>query len=136
MHYYFAAFEPTGDGGYSVRVPDIPEIATQGDDAAEAMYMAEDAVRVSLESYLDEGRAIPDPSPLEKVRAMVHEEDRALGWETPADTLYQLVPAPDMDKSPVKVTLSMPRRALEALDRKAKFAGQTRSGFVASMALS
>lgn len=135
MRYYGVAFEPEKDGGYIVRVPDIPEVATQGDSLEEAMEMAEDAIRISLEEYVREGRPIPTPTPLPRLREQVEREDREMGWETPADTLYQMVHAPDMDRTPVKVTISMPRNALTALDRKAERAGMTRSGYIASMAL-
>lgn len=136
MLYYIAAFEPVENGAYVVRVPDIPEVATQGDDLVEAMDMASDAVALSLEEYAREKRPLPEPSSLEEVREQVMREDRELGWETPDGTLYQLVPAPDLDRTPVKVTLSMPRNALALLDRKAEQAGMTRSGYVARLALS
>lgn len=135
MIYYFAAFEPAENGVYVVRVPDIPEVATQGETLAEAMEMAEDAIRVSLEEYARAGRPLPEPSALPRVRELVKREDKELGWDTPADTLYQMVPAPDMDRTPVKVTISMPRNALAALDRKAELAGMTRSGYIANLAL-
>lgn len=134
MLYYIAAFEPVEEGGYAVRVPDIPEVATQGDDLAEAMDMARDAVAVSLEAYVREKRELPTPSGMDEAREKVMREDRELGWETPSDTLYQLVPAPDLDRTPVKVTLSMPRNVLSLLDRKAELAGMTRSGYVARLA--
>ena len=50
MLYYFAAFEPVENGAFVVRVPDIPEVATQGADLTEAMDMARDAVALSLEA--------------------------------------------------------------------------------------
>ena len=132
--YYFAAFEPS-KMGYVVRIPDLPEIATQGDDLAEAMEMAMDAARETLDAYREEGRAIPEPSSLERVRELVEREDRELGWETPEGTIWQMVPVPEMDKTPVKVTMSFPRYVLRELDRKAKLAGLTRSGYVASLAM-
>ena len=134
MLYYFAAFEPVENGAFVVRVPDIPEVATQGADLTEAMDMARDAVALSLEAYAREKRPLPRPSTLDEAREKVRREDHELGWETPPDTLYQLVPAPDLDRTPVKVTLSMPRNVLDLLDRKAELAGMTRSGYVAHLA--
>ncbi len=41
--------EPEGEGGFTVRVPSLPEIVTYGKDQAEALAMAEEdcAARVS-----------------------------------------------------------------------------------------
>ncbi len=48
-------------GGYVVYVPDL-EINTQGDDLAEALYMARDAIGIKGICEQDEGREIPEPS--------------------------------------------------------------------------
>lgn len=57
------------------------------------------------------------------------EEERALdGLSTPADTVYQLVAAPELDMVPVKVTISVPRSALDEIDKKAKEYGFTVPG--------
>jgi antitoxin HicB len=59
-HYSYAAiFEPVPEGGYSVRVPAIPEICTFGDTVDEAREMAGDAIRCFLESALRTGEQIP-----------------------------------------------------------------------------
>lgn len=49
-------------GGYVVTFRDIPEAITQGDDQAEAMAMAEDALISSIEFYLENKRPTPAPS--------------------------------------------------------------------------
>lgn len=36
--------EPQPDGGFTVSVPALPEVVTEGDTEAEAMAMAEDAI--------------------------------------------------------------------------------------------
>jgi antitoxin HicB len=37
------------EGGFTVRVPSLPEIVTYGADETEALSMAEDAIRLVLE---------------------------------------------------------------------------------------
>jgi antitoxin HicB len=47
--------EPEDEGGFTVRVPSLPEIVTYGKDEAEALAMAEDAVRLVLEDSFARG---------------------------------------------------------------------------------
>ncbi|MHB8238920.1 MAG: type II toxin-antitoxin system HicB family antitoxin [Vulcanimicrobiaceae bacterium] len=42
-------------GGYTVTVPALPEIVTQGDNLDEALFMARDAIELSIEYRRDEG---------------------------------------------------------------------------------
>jgi len=54
-------------GGYSVTVPALPEVATQGETVEEALAMAREAIELSLEVRRDQGDPIPsDVEPLEK----------------------------------------------------------------------
>lgn len=54
-----------GEQYYLVRVPALPEVVTEGNSIEEAMYMAQDAIELVLESRLEEGEAIPqDKKPI------------------------------------------------------------------------
>jgi antitoxin HicB len=69
---YPAKFEADIDaGGYVVTFRDIPEAITQGDDEAEAMMMAEDALLSSMDFYIEGKRPVPPPSPMEEGERMV-----------------------------------------------------------------
>jgi antitoxin HicB len=46
---FTVVLEPEDGGGFTVRVPSLPEIVTYGNDQAEALAMAEDAIRLVLE---------------------------------------------------------------------------------------
>jgi antitoxin HicB len=50
------------DGGYVVTVPDIPYGATQGDDLAEALAMAEDFLEEAILGMMAHGEDVPLPS--------------------------------------------------------------------------
>ena len=50
------------DGGFSVSFPDVPEALTCGDDRAQALEKATDALAVALSFYVDGRREIPVPS--------------------------------------------------------------------------
>jgi antitoxin HicB len=55
--------EPEEEGGFTVRVPALPEIVTYGKDEAEALAMAEDAIRLVLEDMAARG----EPSPAARI---------------------------------------------------------------------
>jgi antitoxin HicB len=46
---FSVVLEPEDGGGFTVRVPSLPEIVTYGNDQAEALAMAADAIRLVLE---------------------------------------------------------------------------------------
>ena len=55
--------EPEEDGGFTVHVPSLPEIVTYGKDEAEALAMAEDAIRLVLEDCAARGESMPNGEP-------------------------------------------------------------------------
>ena len=56
--------DPTEPGGTVLACfPDVPEAITDGEDRAEAMLMAADALATALEGYLEAGRPLPARSP-------------------------------------------------------------------------
>lgn len=50
------------NGTYLVTCPDIPEMASVGEDIEEALLEAEDGLQTALEFYFDDRRTIPLPS--------------------------------------------------------------------------
>lgn len=50
------------NGGFVVKFRDVPEALTQGKDFAEAVDMAEDALRTAMEFYDERGEDYPKPS--------------------------------------------------------------------------
>lgn len=49
-------------GGFVVKFRDVPEALTQGKDFAEAVEMAQDALRTAMEFYDEDGKPRPAPS--------------------------------------------------------------------------
>ena len=47
---FAVVLEPEQEGGFTVRVPALPEIVTHGKNEEEALAMAEDAIRLVLET--------------------------------------------------------------------------------------
>jgi antitoxin HicB len=60
---FAVVLQPEEEGGFTVRVPAIPEIVTYGGDEREALAMAEDAIRLVLEDCAARGEPIPTGKP-------------------------------------------------------------------------
>jgi antitoxin HicB len=63
--------EPQEEGGFTVLVPALPEVVTEGDTEAEALANAEEAIRAVLDYRRDNGLAIPADMPPEIRRVTV-----------------------------------------------------------------
>jgi antitoxin HicB len=61
--------EPQEEGGFTVLVPALPEVVTEGDTETEALANAEEAIRAVLSYRRDHGIAIP-PDALPQVRRL------------------------------------------------------------------
>ena len=51
--------EPQEGGGFTVTVPALPEVVTEGDTETEALKMAEEAIRMVLEYRREKDLPIP-----------------------------------------------------------------------------
>jgi antitoxin HicB len=51
--------EPQEDGGFTVLVPALPEVVTEGDSEEEALANAEEAIRAVLEYRQEHGLGVP-----------------------------------------------------------------------------
>ena len=56
---YEIVLQPEPEGGYSVFVPELPSVATQGETVEEAHAMAKEAIEGYLEVMREEGLPIP-----------------------------------------------------------------------------
>jgi len=56
---FAVVLEPEDDGGFTVRVPALPEIVTYGKDEREALAMAQDAIKLVIADAAARGEAIP-----------------------------------------------------------------------------
>lgn len=54
------------EGTLLVRFPDVPEAITFGEDEAEALKRAVDALESALMTYMEDGKEIPQPSPIKR----------------------------------------------------------------------
>lgn len=56
---FSVVLEPQPEGGYTVLVPALPEVVTEGDTEDEALRMAAEAIRLALDYRRDNGLEIP-----------------------------------------------------------------------------
>jgi len=66
-HHFTINLHPQPEGGFTVLVPALPEVVTEGDTRAEALANARDAIELVLEMYKADGRDIPDDVATETV---------------------------------------------------------------------
>ncbi|MBV6475667.1 MAG: type II toxin-antitoxin system HicB family antitoxin [Rhodocyclaceae bacterium] len=125
---YPIAIEPGDDKhAYGVVVPDLPGCFSAGDTLDEAMDNAREAIELWLETVIDDGGAVPEPRPLGEHQKK--KEFKGWVWAVVAVDLAQL-----SDKAE-RVNITLPARVLRRIDAAAKEAGESRSGFIAHLAL-
>jgi antitoxin HicB len=56
---FTVVLEPQPQGGFTVSVPALPEVVTEGETEAEALKMAKEAIRAVLEYRREHGLPIP-----------------------------------------------------------------------------
>lgn len=92
------------------------------------MTLAEEAIVAWIEVAVDAGQDIPQPSDIAALRK-THKEWK--NWIWAAVTVDPAV----LDETLERVNISLPRRVLRRLDALARATGESRSGFIARMAL-
>lgn len=60
---YSVVLEPQEGGGFTVTVPALPEVVTEGDTESEALAMAEEAIGLVLAYRRDRGLPLPPDMP-------------------------------------------------------------------------
>src|SRR3984893_8587560 len=78
--------EPQEEGGFTVLVPALPEVVTEGDSEAEALANAEEAIRAILAYRRDNGIPIPPDAHPEIRRVTVSTEAM---WRVPCGRQLQ-----------------------------------------------
>lgn len=126
---YPIAIEPGDDShAWGVVVPDLPGCFSAADSGVEeAIDNAREAIAAWIEAVIDDGGDIPAPSAIEAHRT---NPDYA-GWIW---AVVEVDPA-ILDDRAERVNITLPRRVLARLDARARAAGQTRSGYIAQMAI-
>lgn len=125
---YPIAIEPGDEGhAFGVVVPDLPGCFSAGDTMDEAIDNAKEAIELWLETVIDDGGAVPEPRTVSEHQA--NPEFSGWVWAVVSVDLAEL-----SDKAE-RVNITLPARVLRRIDAAAKAAGESRSGFIAHLAL-
>lgn len=110
---------------FGVVVPDLAGCFSAGDTLEEALDNAREAVASWLESQLDNGEALPSAS------ALAMHVKHYKGW------IASIVEV-DLDEilgDAERINITLPKRVLRRLDLQAQRANETRSAYIAKLAL-
>jgi len=126
---YPIAIEPgTGTTAWGVVVPDLPGCFSAADSGLdEAIDNAREAMALWLEEAIAQGQQIPAPSSISELQR----SGQFKGWIW---AVVEMAPA-FADDTTERVNITLPRRILAILDDKARQAGETRSAYIAHLAL-
>jgi antitoxin HicB len=99
------------EGGFVVRFRDLPDCLTQGDDEAEALFQAADALAEALAARINHGEPIPAPSAPKRGERLISPEE-PLGLKT---ALYELARAEGLGKSALARRLGVDEKEVRRL---------------------
>jgi predicted RNase H-like HicB family nuclease len=124
MRHYIALIHKEANSDYGVSFPDLPGVITAGSNLDEARELATEALAFHLEGLAEDGEAVPEPSTLEEIMAIVENKDG----------VAVLIDAPAAEVKSVRVNVTLPADVLGEIDKYAEREGFTRSGFLAQAA--
>ena len=127
MRYPIAIEAGDNQHAFGVVVPDLLGCFSAGDSLDEAMAQGREAILLQLEGMFNEGKALPQPSPVD----MHAGNPDFKGWIW---AIVEIKPE-DLSDAVERVNITLPKRVLTAADRYAAARGETRSGFLARAAL-
>lgn len=110
------------DSDYGVTVPDLPGCFTAGSTIDEALAMAKEAIEAYLEQIIEQGKLTPPTSPIEAL----HRKREYKGGTWALVTIDEST----LRVKAKRINITIPERILDAIDRYAEKAGQTRSGLI------
>lgn len=112
---------------WGVIVPDLPGCFSAGDTLDEAMASVSEAAAAWIDAALDAGREIPRPSSVQQAIG----KGEFAGWMI---GFVEVDPAL-MDDTVERINITIPRRVLARIDAKAREKGESRSSYIAHMAV-
>lgn len=91
---------------------------------------------IVVEDYTKARRELPAPMGIADVKAWAEAQKNESGILPEGEMLFQLFKAPEVDTTPVRVSVSIGKSDLHLIDEKAQQLGFTRSGLLVAAAKS
>ncbi len=128
MKYPIAIEMGSSKKSWGVVVPDLPGSLSAADSGIdEAIENAKEAIRLWIEVALEKGMEVPKPS----LSTDLKKKKEFKGWIWAVAEIDPALLSDEIER----INITLPKRVLSRLDAKAKKAGETRSGFIAHLAL-
>jgi predicted RNase H-like HicB family nuclease len=126
---YPIAIEPgNSKTAWGVVVPDLPGCFSASDEGIdEAIENAKEAIEAWIETALDLGQDIPQPSSITHLQ----KKKEFKGWIWAIADIDPALLSNEIER----INITLPKRILARLDAKAKSAGENRSAFIAHLAI-
>lgn len=128
MKHFIAALEADRRGGFGVFFPDLPGLASAGDDRESAVAGAIEALSGHIAAMRDDGDPIPEARTFDELLA-----DPDIAGDL-AGCVLVAVPLLDAGGAQTRVNISASRREIEMIDAAAKLRGLSRSAFLIAAA--
>jgi len=128
INYPVAIEQGTETTAWGVVVPDLPGCFSAADNGLdEALKNAQEAIALWMEEAIAQNKPIPKPSSLAELQRL----EQFKGW------IWAVVPIDPawLNEQSERINITLPRRILALLDNKAHSAGESRSGYIAQLAL-
>lgn len=120
---YFPAIVDRSHETFGVTFPDFPGCSSSGSTMDEALLSAEEALALHINGMIEDGDAIPSPTPLDRVERDPELENVAVA----------MVRA-ELPGKAVRFNATMDEGLLAQIDRAATARGMSRSGILAEAA--
>lgn len=124
MASYIAVIHKDEDSDYGVSFPDFPGCISAGSTLDEAKDMAQEALAFHVETMIEDGDPIPEPSSLD---AVMSDPDYA-------DGVAFLVAVPEPRPRSKRINVTIQETLLHKIDAEADYRGLSRSAFLAAAA--
>jgi predicted RNase H-like HicB family nuclease len=120
---YVAIVRKARRSHYGVEFPDFPGVVTAGRTMEEAATMAQEALSLHIKGMLEDGDAIPEPTPA----------DKAFAEAEPGERVAFLFVTPEVPSRAVRVNITVDEHLLRAADAEAARRGTSRSGLISEL---
>lgn len=125
MSEYIAVIHKEPKSAFGASFPDLPGCISAAATLEDLRPMIEESLGLHIEGMIEDGEAVPEPSPLETIVKSKDYKDAVA---------VMVVKAPALAEAIVRVNITLLEKTLAQIDRKAAAKGMSRSSFLVKAA--